>query len=158
MAEENQQPAQQFAVQRIYVKDISFETPQGPEVFRQTWKPHVNLEINTRNVRIDDNNFEVVLTLSVTVSMEEKTAFLAEVQQAGIFFVSGIADLQLRQVLGTVCPNLLFPYAREAIDNLVVRGSFPPLMLAPVNFDALYAQALKQAQEKAQAEQAGTAH
>ena len=157
MAEENQQPAQQFALQRIYVKDISFETPQGHEVFRQTWKPRVNLEMNTRHTRIDEQNFEVVLTLSVTAALEDKTAFLAEVQQAGIFFVSGIPEGQLRQVLGTVCPNVLFPYAREAIDNLVVRGSFPPLMLAPVNFDALYVQALKQAQDKALADQSAAA-
>lgn len=147
-----EQTQQQFALQRIYVKDVSFETPQGHEVFRQQWKPRVNLEMNTRQNRIDDNNFEVVLTLSVTASVEEKTAFLAEVQQAGIFFVNGLPEAQLRQVLGTVCPNILFPYAREAVDNLVVRGSFPPLMLAPVNFDALYQQALQQAQNKAQEE------
>lgn len=160
MADENQQPAQQFALQRIYIKDVSFETPQGHDVFRQTWKPRVNLEMNTRHTRIDDQNFEVVLTLSVTAALEEKTAFLAEVQQAGIFFMTGIPEPQQRQVLGTVCPNVLFPYAREAIDNLVVRGSFPALMLAPVNFDALYAQALQQAQEKAAAEElpAGAQH
>ncbi len=146
-----EQAQQQFALQRIYIKDVSFETPQGHEVFRQQWKPRVNLEMNTKQTRIDDNNFEVVLTLSVTASLEEKTAFLAEVQQAGIFFVTGLPEQQLRQVLATVCPNILFPYAREAIDNLVVRGSFPPLMLAPVNFDALYQQALKQQQEQQQA-------
>jgi len=147
MAEQTQQ---QFSLQRIYVKDVSFETPQGPDVFRQQWKPRVNLEINTRQNRIDDNNFEVVLTLSVTATQDDKTAFLAEVQQAGIFFVAGMSEAQLRQALGTVCPNILFPYAREAIDNLVTRGSFPPLMLAPVNFDALYQQAVKQqAQERA---------
>ena len=153
MADETtQQPAQQFGLQRIYVKDLSFETPQGVEVFRQAWKPRVNLEMNTRQTRIDENNFEVVLTLSVTASQEEKTAFLVEVQQAGIFTVSGLPEPQMRQVLATVCPSILFPYAREAIDNLVTRGSFPPIMLAPVNFDLLYAQALKQAQEKAQGE------
>ena len=144
-----EQTQQQFSLQRIYVKDVSFETPQGHEVFRQQWKPRVNLEMNTKQNRIDDNNYEVVLTLSVTASQEDKTAFLAEVQQAGIFFVAGIAEPQLRQVLSTACPNILFPYAREAIDNLVTRGSFPPLMLAPVNFDALYQQAVKQ---QAQAE------
>lgn len=142
---------QQFALQRIYVKDVSFETPQGHEVFRQAWKPRVNLEMNTRHNKIDEQNYEVVLTLSVTATQEDKTAFLAEVQQAGIFFMTGIPETQMRQVLGTVCPNVLFPYAREAIDSLAVRGSFPPLMLAPVNFDALFAQAMKQAQEKAQA-------
>jgi preprotein translocase subunit SecB len=143
-----EQTQQQFALQRIYIKDVSFETPQGHEIFRQAWKPRVNLEMNTRHTRIDEQNFEVVLTLSVTASQDEKTAFLAEVQQAGIFFMMGVPEAQQRQVLGTVCPGILFPYAREAIDNLVVRGSFPPLMLAPVNFDALYNQALKQAQEK----------
>ena len=147
-----EQTQQQFSLQRIYVKDVSFETPQGHEVFRQQWKPRVNLEMNTRQNRIDDNNFEVVLTLSVTATQDDKTAFLAEVQQAGIFFVAGMNEAQLRQALGTVCPNILFPYAREAIDNLVTRGSFPALMLAPVNFDALYQQALKQqAQEQAAA-------
>ena len=147
-----QQPAQQFALQRIYVKDLSFETPQGIDVFRQAWKPRINLDINTRQNRVDEQNYEVVLTLSVTAAQDDKTAFIAEVQQAGIFSVLGIPELQLRQVLATVCPGILFPYAREAIDSLVTRGSFPPLMLAPVNFDALYLQALKQAQEKAQAE------
>lgn len=151
MADENtQQPAQQFALQRIYIKDVSFETPQGIEIFRQQWKPRVNLEMNTRQTKIDDQNYEVVLTLSVTATQDDKTAFIAEVQQGGIFFVAGIAEPQLRQVLATVCPSILFPYAREAIDNLATRGSFPPLMLAPVNFDALYAQALKQQQDKGQ--------
>ncbi|MCB1632721.1 MAG: protein-export chaperone SecB [Pseudomonadales bacterium] len=145
-----EQAQQQFALQRIYIKDVSFETPQGHEVFRQQWKPRVNLEMNTKQTRIDDNNFEVILTLSITAAIEEKTAFLAEVQQAGIFYVNGIAEPQLRQVLATVCPNILFPYAREAIDNLVVRGSFPPLMLAPVNFDALYQQALMQQEQEQQ--------
>jgi preprotein translocase subunit SecB len=152
-----QQPVQQFALQRIYVKDLSFETPQGIEVFRQTWKPRVNLDMNTRQNRIDENNVEVVLTLSVTATQEDKTAFIAEVQQGGIFSVVGIQEPQLRQVMATVCPSILFPYAREAIDSLVIRGSFPPLMLAPVNFDALYLQALKQQQEKAQAEGAAPA-
>ena len=148
-----EQAQQQFALQRIYIKDVSFETPQGHEVFRQQWKPRVNLEMNTKQTRIDDNNFEVILTLSITAAIEEKTAFLAEMQQGGIFYVSGIPEPQLRQVLATVCPNILFPYAREAIDNLVVRGSFPPLMLAPVNFDALYQQALMQQEQE---EQGGT--
>ncbi|MFM7274097.1 MAG: protein-export chaperone SecB, partial [Gammaproteobacteria bacterium] len=149
--EQTQQATQQFALQRIYVKDVSFETPGGIEVFRQAWKPRVNLEMNTRQNKLDDQNFEVVLTLSVTASQEDKTAFIVEIQQAGIFYVAGLEEQQLRQVLATVCPTILFPYAREAIDSLVVRGSYPPLMLAPVNFDALYVQAMRQQQEKAQA-------
>ena len=147
-----QAQAQQFAVQRVYVKDLSFETPIGIEVFRQQWKPRVNLDLNTRQNKIDDQTFEVILTLSVTASQEDKTAFIAEVQQAGIFTLAGIPEGQLQQVLGTVCPTILFPYARETIDSLATRGSFPPLMLAPVNFDALYLQALKQAQDKAAAQ------
>ncbi|MFM7785613.1 MAG: protein-export chaperone SecB [Gammaproteobacteria bacterium] len=149
--EQTQQATQQFALQRIYVKDVSFETPGGIEVFRQAWKPRVNLEMNTRQNKLDDQNFEVVLTLSVTASQEDKTAFIVEIQQAGIFYVAGLEEQPLRQVLATVCPTILFPYAREAIDSLVVRGSYPPLMLAPVNFDALYVQAMRQQQEKAQA-------
>lgn len=156
MAEANQQPAQQFALQRIYIKDVSFETPQGHEAFRQQWKPRINLEINTKQNKIDDQNFEVILTLQVTATQDDKTMFLAEVQQGGIFHINGLEGDQLRQVLGTVCPSILFPYAREAIDNLVTRGSFPPLMLAPVNFDALYQQAMAQAAQKAQ-EQAASA-
>ena len=159
MADENTQPQeqQQFAIQRIYVKDISFETPQGIDVFRQQWKPKINLEMNTRQNRIDEQNFEVVLTLSITATQEHKTAFIVEVQQGGIFFVAGVPEPQLRQVLATVCPSVLFPYARESIDALVVRGSFPPLMLAPVNFDALYVQAMRQQQEK-QAAESSAAH
>jgi len=141
-----EQTPQQFQLQRIYVKDVSFETPQGHEVFRQQWKPRVNLEMNTKQNRIDDSNYEVVLTLSVTASQEDKTAFLAEVQQAGIFFVAGIPESQLRQVLSTVCPNILFPYARETISDSVARAGFPPVLLAPVNFEAIYQQRLQQQQ------------
>ena len=138
-----EQTQQQFSLQRIYVKGVSFETPQGHEVFRQQWKPRVNLEMNTKQNRIDDSNYEVVLTLSVTASQEDKTAFLAEVQQAGIFFVAGMSEPQLRQVLSTVCPNILFPYARETVSDAVTRAGFPPVLLAPVNFEAVYRQRLE---------------
>ncbi|MCL6415002.1 protein-export chaperone SecB [Aestuariirhabdus sp. Z084] len=144
----------QFALQRIYVKDISFESPKSPEMFRKEWKPKVNLDLNTRNSKLDDGVFEVVLALTVTVENGEDTAFVAEVQQAGIFAVSNMEDKAVHHTLGSFCPNILFPYAREAIDNLVTRGSFPPVMLAPVNFDALYAQAVaqKQAEQEKAAE------
>ena len=159
MAEEQvgaqeQAAQQQFSLQRIYIKDVSFETPQGVEAFRQQWKPKINLELNSRNDKVSDDVYEVVLTLSITAQQDEQTAFLVEVQQAGIFSIGGFEGDQLRQVLGTVCPNVLFPYAREAVDSLVTRGSFPPLMLAPVNFDALYQQALQQAQQQAEAGEA----
>ena len=153
MADE-QQPANegqpQFALQRIYTKDISFESPNAPQIFQQQWQPQVNLDLNTSNERLNEHQFEVVLSLTVTAKMDEKTAFLVEVQQAGVFYISGFEGDQLGHMLGAYCPNILFPYAREVIDSLVNRGSFPALMLAPVNFDAVYAQALQSQQEEAQ--------
>ena len=145
---------QQFVTQRIYTKDISFESPMTPNVFRQEWKPAVNVDLNTKSSRVDEEgNHEVVLTLTITAQQEEQTAFLVEVQQAGIFFVAGIEGDALRQLLSTVAPTMLFPYARETIDNLVVKGGFPALMIAPVNFDALFRQAV--AQQAAEAGEAG---
>jgi preprotein translocase subunit SecB len=152
MSDSNQQ---QFSLQRIYIKDISFETPQGVEVFRQQWKPAIKLDMNATNKKIDEDNYEVVLTLTVTATLNDKPAFLAEVHQGGLFVCQGMDDKQIHQVLGSVCPNILFPYARETIDNLALKGSFPPLMLAPVNFDALYQQALARAKTEADAQ---TAH
>lgn len=143
---------QQFTLQRIYTKDVSYESPGTPEVFRQNWQPAVNVDLNTKSSRIDEQgNHEVVLTLTVTSKLGDDTAFLVEVQQAGIFLVAGIEDESLRQILATVAPNILFPYARENIDALVVKGGFPALMLAPVNFDALYRQAVAQQEGQAAA-------
>ena len=143
MADEEVQ--QQFAMQRIYTKDISFESPSTPDIFRKQWQPKVNVDLNTKSSRVDEEgNHEVVLTLTITAKLEEQAAFLVEVQQAGIFFVAGIEDDALRQLLSTVAPTILFPYAREAVDNLVVKGGFPALMIAPVNFDALFRQAVAQ--------------
>ena len=144
----NEAPQQQFALQRIYLKDLSFEAPMGAAGFKKQWKPSVNQELNTKTSKIEDGLFEVTLTLTITVKLEEETAFLVEVQQAGLFAINGIEGQQLSQVLNTVCPNILFPYAREAIDNAVTKGSFPALMLPPVNFDALFAQAVAQAKQK----------
>src|SRR5690606_31431029 len=144
MAEEQQnatanganQPQVQFALQRIYVKDLSFESPKAPAVFQAQWNPQVNLDLNTRHNKLQDDIYEVVLSLSATVTNgAEEVTFIAEVQQAGIFAISGLDENSMRHTLGAFCPNILFPYAREAIDNLVSRGSFPPLMLAPVNLD-----------------------
>ena len=149
-AEENQGP--QFSLQRIYVRDLSFEAPKSPEIFRQEWRPAVELDINTRNRSLEGDFHEVVLALTVTVKVGEETAFVAEVQQAGIFLIKGLDAASMSHTLGAFCPNILFPYARETLDSLVVRGSFPALMLAPVNFDALYAQELQRMQQAAQAE------
>ena len=151
MADEQVQP--QFQMQRIYTKDISFESPSTPDVFRKPWQPKVNVDLNTKSDKVDDEgNFEVVLSITVTTKIEEETAFLVEVQQAGIFNIQGFEGEELRRVLGTASPNILFPYAREAIDTLCVKGGFPPVMLAPVNFDALYQQALAQAAQAGEAE------
>ncbi len=148
----------QFALQRIYVKDLSFESPNSPTVFQEQWKPQVNLDLNTSHTKISDNQFEVVLSLTVTAKVGEKVAYIVEIQQGGVFMVQNIEGPQLGQMLGAYCPNILFPYAREAIDGLVNKGSFPALMLAPVNFDAIYAQALKRKQEEAQAGQESQTH
>jgi len=141
----------QFSLQRIYVRDLSFEAPKTPEIFRQDWKPSVQLDLNTRQKALDGDFFEVVLTVSATVKTDEEVAFIAEVQQAGIFLIKGLETEAMGHTLGAFCPSLLFPYAREALDNLVVRGSFPALMLAPVNFDVLYAQELARLQGEGQA-------
>ncbi len=140
----DEQVQQQFAMQRIYTKDVSFESPSTPNVFKQQWQPQVNVDLNTKSDKVDENNFEVVLSITITAKMGEETAFLVEVQQAGIFMITGIEGDNLRRVLGTAAPNILFPYARETIDGLCVKGGFPPVMLAPVNFDALYQQAMAQ--------------
>lgn len=146
-----EQPQQQFAMQRIYTKDISFESPQSPGVFREQWSPQINVDLNTRSEKIDEEgNFDVVLTITISAKKDDNTVFLCEVQQAGIFLITGIEGADLRRVLGTAAPNILFPYARETIDTLCVKGGFPPVMLAPVNFDALYQQARKQAAASAE--------
>jgi preprotein translocase subunit SecB len=150
MAEEQAAQQQQFTVQRIYTKDLSFESPSTPAVFKKQWQPKVTVELNTKSEAIDtEGNFEVVLSITITARIEDETAFLIEVQQAGIFYIRGFEGENLRRILGTAAPNLLFPYARETIDTVCVKGAFPAIMLAPVNFDAVYQQALAQSQPAA---------
>jgi len=143
---------QKFAIQRVYIKDLSFEAPMGVSAFNQTWKPQVNQEINTKNQKLNDSTYEVVLSLTITVKIDDKVVFLIEIQQAGIFFVEGLDTNQLTQVLNTVCLQILFPYARESIDSAVIKGGFPALLLPPVNFDALFAGAIAQANAKKEEE------
>jgi len=133
-------PGPAFALQRIYLKDASFESPRSPVVFQGQWTPKVTFNLGTKSARIADGVFEVVLTVTVEAKVEDAAAFLAEVHQAGVFSCVGLSDADLEHVLASVCPNILFPYAREAVDSLIVKGSFPPINLAPVNFDALYLQ------------------
>jgi preprotein translocase subunit SecB len=157
VASQPEQAQQQFMMQRIYAKDLSFESPSSPDVFKKQWQPKTNVELNTKSDKVDDQgNFEVVLTITITSKIDEETAYLVEVQQAGIFFITGFEGEDLRRILGTAAPNILFPYARENIDSVCVKGGFPPVMLAPVNFEALYQQALTQAQAQGQAAEGGT--
>ncbi|MFW8591680.1 protein-export chaperone SecB [Glaciecola sp. 2405UD65-10] len=139
----------QFNMQRIYTKDISFETPNSPAVFQKEWKPEIKLDIDTRTAELSEGVYEVTLSVTVTATNEGQTGFLCEVQQAGIFAIGEMPDNNKAHMLGSYCPNLLFPYARETVSNLVNRGTFPPLNLAPVNFDAIFAAYV----QKRQAEQ-----
>lgn len=155
-AGQQDKPQLQFAVQRIYVKDISFEAPNSPSVFQQPFKPKVGLNLDTTSEQVGDGLYEVVIkvTAQVTHSEEGTTSFLAELEQAGLFRITGIEGEQLDHTLGAFCPNVLFPYARECIDNLVNRGGFPPLMLSPVNFEAIYARKKQRQAEQGQGAQA----
>ena len=147
-SEEQQAPQQQFAVQRLYVKDSSFESPLGAEVFTKQWKPQINVDMNTKSDKLSDDNYEVVLTFTITAKIDDTAAMLIEVQQAGIFLVKGLEGEQLRQALAIIAPNLLFPYAREAVDSLALKGGFPALSLQPINFEALYRAAAQKAAEQ----------
>ncbi|MCG8379414.1 MAG: protein-export chaperone SecB [Proteobacteria bacterium] len=152
MAKENRNEEQnaeiQFSVQKVYVKDLSFETPNSPEVFKMEWKPVVDMHMTNEANKIEDNLYEVVLSVTLTVKINDKTAYLVEVNQAGIFFINNIPEDMMDRTLATVCPNILFPFARETISDIVTRGGFPQLLLAPVNFDALYVQQQQQAAEQ----------
>ena len=145
MAEE--QPKTRFGVQRLFTRNTSFESPNAPEIFREQWKPKIKVDLNTQSKALADDAYEVVIRVTVTATLEDKTAFLAEVEQGCIATIAGFEEQQLDQMLGAYVPSLLFPYARETVDSMVVKGSFPPVMLAPVNFDALH----KQRKEKQQA-------
>ncbi|NOQ14747.1 MAG: protein-export chaperone SecB [Methyloprofundus sp.] len=147
MAEENQAQEKQFSIQKIYTKDISFESPGTPNIFTEKWEPAVDFNLGTNAVALQDSLFEVTLTVTVTVKTGETTAYLVEATQAGIFSLAGFNDQEMGPMVGSFCPNILFPYVREVVSDLVAKGGFPQLLLAPVNFDALYAQHVQQAQQ-----------
>ena len=145
--QENQQAATagngqrgQFEIQKIYVKNISLETPNSPQVFREQWQPSVHMDIANSVDELGDNLYEVTLSVTATVSHDEKTIYLVEVQQAGIFLMTDFPREIMGRMVATVCPNILFPFVRETVSDLVTRAGFPQLLLAPVNFDALYLQ------------------
>lgn len=138
----------QFAVQKIYTKDISFETPHSPQIFAEEWAPKVNMQLSSEASLIHEDLTEVVLTITLTVTLGEKTAYLVEAHIAGIFLIKDFPKEIVERMAATICPNMLFPFARELVCDLVTRGGFPQLLLAPVNFDALYAQQKKQQQQE----------
>jgi len=137
----------QLAIQKIYVKDLSFEAPNSPAVFAGDLNPTADVHFTNRANTLDADNHEVVLTVTVKVQQDQRTIYLVEVQQAGIFTIRGFPAEHLGAILATACPNTLFPFAREAICDLVVKGGFPQLLLAPVNFEILYAQELQRRQQ-----------
>jgi len=149
-ADQAQAAQQQFAIQKIYLKDLSFETPNSPGIFTEAGEPDMNVDLNTSSQQLHEGVFEVVLGVTATVKIKEKTAFLVEVHQAGVFNIAGFTDDEMGQVLGAACPNILFPFAREAVADLVNKGGFPQLVLQPVNFDMLYLQELQRRQAEAQ--------
>ena len=146
MAEENQvaenteQTPVEFQIQRIYIKDVSFEAPNLPTIFHQEWKPQLGFELDTETVQVDEDLYEVALHMTVSTTLEDSgdTAFICEVKQAGVFTIKGLEGIQLQHALASQCPTILFSYARELISSLVNRGTFPALNLSPVNFDALF--------------------
>ncbi len=146
---QSNEASREFALQRIYIKDISFETPNSPTVFTEEWKPESSLNLNSNVAKLENDLYEVVITVTVTTKLGDKTAYLVEVQQAGIFTLRNFPEEEKGHMLGAYCPNLLFPYAREAVSDLVSKGSFPQLLLTPVNFDALYAQHMQEKQKQA---------
>jgi preprotein translocase subunit SecB len=154
MSEEQAQP--QLALERIYAKDISFEVPSA-KVFTKEWQPELNINMSSSAEQIDPTHYEVVLKVSVEAKNDQETAFIAEVQQAGIFLMQNIDAEQLPQLLGAYSPSILFPYAREAISDIVTKGSFPQLLLAPINFDAAFAENMSRLHQEAQAAAAGNA-
>ena len=136
----NENTEAQFSIEKIYLKDVSFESPAAPAIFTEDWSPEINMELNSQANPVENGFYEVELNITVTAKNHETTGFLVEVKQCGIFSISGMDEANLNGMLGSFCPNILFPYAREAISDLVSKGGFPQLLLAPVNFDALYAQ------------------
>ena len=152
---EEKQAQRQFMVQRIYTKDVSFEAPNTPKMFQENWSPQINVGLGTEVTKIDAENIELVLKVSVEAKHDEKTVFLVEVKQAALFLVQGFGEEETDALMGVAAPNVVFPYAREVVSDLVTRGSFPQFILQPVNFEAIYTQ---QRQAKAAQAESGAAH
>jgi preprotein translocase subunit SecB len=147
---EQEQAAKQLAISKIYVKDFSFESPKSPDIFKSgEWKPETNLNLRSAHNAVEGNAHEVVLTITVEAKHGDTSLFLVELQQAGIFEIAGYEGDELQAIVGSFCPNILFPYARETIASMIQKGGFPEFVLQPINFDALYLQAKQQAEQQA---------
>lgn len=142
--EQNEQPV--FGIEKLYVKDLSIEVPNAPEIFLERENPEVEIQLNTAGRGVDEGIFEVVLTVTVTAKLGEKTVFLVEAGQAGIFRMMNIPADQIEPLIAVACPNVLFPFAREVISDAVGRAGFQPIVLQPVNFEAMYMQRLQEQQ------------
>lgn len=147
-ANQDQQPG--FAIEKIYIKDLSLEIPHAPQIFIQRESPQVSIELGNTATVLDDGVYQVVITVTVTSKIADKTVFLVEVAQAGIFQMRNIPEENIEMILSVTCPNILFPYAREAVSDIVTRAGFPPVLLNPINFEALYAQQKQQQDEAPQ--------
>lgn len=144
---QNNQPV--FSIEKVFVKDLSLEIPNAPQVFLERENPQVDIQLHHNSASVDDGIYQTTLTVTVTAKVGEKTMFLAEATQAGIFVIRNIPQAEMDPVLGIACPNILFPYVRETISDVVVRGGFPPVVLSPVNFEAIYQAQLQQQQQAA---------
>ena len=153
MAEQERAADKRLSISKIYLKDFSFESPQTPGIFRKSeWKPQTNLNLRSEHNPVDDDHHEIVLTITVEAQEGDTTCFLIELQQAGIFEIAGYEGDELKAIIGSFCPNILFPYARESISSLIQKGGFPEFVLQPINFDALYQQSLQHKSQESAAE------
>ena len=148
MTDPQQQPT--FGIEKIYVKDLSLEIPHAPQVFLSNDQPQVDVQLHNESAGIGDGLYQVVLTITVTAKAGDKTMFLVETAQAGIFQIRNVPEADVEPLLSTACPNILFPYVRETVSDVISRAGFPPVYLAPVNFDAIYLQRLQEAQAQAE--------
>ncbi len=140
--EQNEQPV--FGIEKLYVKDLSVEVPNAPEIFLEREAPQINIQLNTSGRGVGEGIYEVVLTVTVTAKSGEKTVFLVEVGQAGVFRIQNVPEDQMEPLIAVACPNILFPYAREAVSDAVTRAGFQPIVLQPVNFEGMYMQRLQE--------------
>lgn len=156
MAENESTPDKQLGIQKIYIKDFSFESPKTPQVFASSdWGPKTDLNLRSAHTAVNENDHEVTLTVTIEAKEDDATIFLVELHQAGLFHITGYGEEEMKAIVGSFCPNILFPYARETIASIIAKGGFPEFILQPINFDALYAQGVAQAKAQADGESAG---